>query len=341
MLPPHKYQSILVIILLLVLLLSSCAQPSASPSPTEPPVIETAAPPAEDTPALPQQANLAVIGLETWDAGQQQTIRTAIQDTAAKADLNVVELGAEAAGTVPENAEVVIYLVETSNPVELAAGNPEARLVAVTRSQQTSSANLAVVYLPLAARAFLAGYASTVIAPDFRSAGLFLADEPYGPPQVYAFQNGGGYFCGTCYPYYSPLVQFPLVGYLSAGADTTAWQGLANELLLNVVYVIYLDEYASDPVLQADLAGKGIILVGSDSPPDTVRNMYAATIGFDLPAALLSLQEYILGSAESSVINAPLQIRDINDQYLTPGKLQNVEKIRESLEAGVIAPLTP
>ena len=77
---------------------------------------------------MPQQANLAVIGLETWDAGQQQAIRTAIQDTAAKADLNVVELGAEAAGTVPENAEVVIYLVETSNPVELAAGNPEARL---------------------------------------------------------------------------------------------------------------------------------------------------------------------------------------------------------------------
>ncbi|HPC05654.1 MAG TPA: hypothetical protein PLI60_02945, partial [Anaerolineaceae bacterium] len=295
MLPPYNYKSTLVIILLLGLLLSSCAQPSASPSPIESPVVETTASPAEDTPAPPQQSSLAVVGLETWDPGQQQEIRAALMDIAGEVGLTLVEQGAETAGTVPENAAVVIHITEAGSTAELAAANPEIRFVAVTRIQQSSSANLAVVYLPLAARAFLAGYTSTVIAPDFRSAGLFLADEPYGPPQVYAFQNGGGYFCGTCYPYYSPLVQFPLVGYLSAGADTTAWQGLANELLLNVVYVIYLDEYASDPVLQADLAGKGIILVGSDSPPDTVRNMYAATIGFDLPAALLSLQEYILG----------------------------------------------
>lgn len=341
MLPPHRPKSTLAILLLLVSLLGSCAQPTISVNPTEQPLMETAAPPPDDTPAPPKQSSLAVVGLETWDPGQQQEIRAALLDIAGEAGLTLVEQGTETAGAVPENAAVVIHFNETGTTAELAAANPEVRFVAVTRSQQSSSTNLAVVYLPLAARAFLAGYTSTVIAPDFRSAGLFLADEPYGPPQVYAFQNGGGYFCGTCYPYYSPLVQFPLVGYLSAGADTTAWQGLANELLLNVVYVMYLDEYASDPVLQADLAGKGVILLGSDSPPDTVQSMYAATIGFDLPAALLSLQEYILGNAESSVVTAPLQVRDINDQYLTPGKLQNVEKIRKSLEAGLIAPLTP
>lgn len=341
MLPPKKHKLALVSFLLLTIVLSSCAQPSVSPTPTESPIVETAAPPLEVTPTQPQWSSLVVVGLETWDAGQQLVIRTAIEDIADEAGLIVVEQGAETAGIIPENASAIIYFTEISNIADLASANPDTRFIAVTRSQQTSSANLAVIQLPVASRAFLAGYVSTVIAPDFRSAGLFLADEPYGPPQVYAFQNGGSYYCGTCYPYYSPLVQFPLVGYLSAGADTTGWQGLANELLLNVVYVMYLDEYASDPVLQADLAGKGVILVGSDTPPETITSMYAATIGFDLPAALQSLQGYILGSAEASVVNAPLQIRDVNDQYLTPGKLQNVEKIRESLEAGLIAPLTP
>ena len=341
MLPPKKHKIALVFFLLLTIMLSSCAQPSASPAPTEPPVVETASPPPEDTATPPQRSSLVVIGLETWDAGQQQAIRTTLQEIAGEAGLSVVELGAETAGTVPENAYAVINFAEVSNPADLAAANPETRFITVTRSQQASSANLAVIHLPLASRAFLAGYVSTVVASDFRSAGLFNSDEPYGPAQVYAFQNGGSYYCGTCYPYYSPLVQFPLVGYLSAGADTSAWQGLANELLLNVVYVMYLDEYAADPALQAEMAGKGVILVGSDSPPDTVQSMYAATVGFDLSAALLLLQGYLKGSEEASVVAAPLQIRDVNEKYLTPGKLQNVEKIRESLDAGLISPLTP
>jgi len=341
MLPPRRLRINLIIFLILTIALSSCAQPSASPAPTEPPVIETASPPLEVTPTPPQQSNLVVVGLETWDAGQQQEIRTTLEDIAEGAGLTLVEQGAETAGTIPENASAVINFAEIGNLADIAAANPDTRFITVTRSQQLSSTNLAVIQLPVASRAFLAGYISTVIAPDFRAAGLFNSDEPYGPPQVYAFQNGGGYYCGTCYPYYSPLVQFPLVGYLSAGAESSAWQGLANELLLNVVYVMYLDEYASDPVLQADLAGKGVILTGSDTPPDTVQSMYAATIGFDLPAALLSLQGFIQGNQETSVVIAPLQIRDINEKHLTPGKLQNAEKIREALEAGLIAPLSP
>lgn len=339
--PPKKHKIALVFFLLLTLMLGSCAQPPASPAPTEPPIVETTSPPPEDTPTQPQQSSLVVIGLETWDAGQQQAIRTAVQEIADGAGLSMVEQGAETAGTVPGNASAVIDFTEVSNLAGLAAANPDTHFITITRSQQASSANLAVIHLPLASRAFLAGYVSTVIASDFRSAGLFNSDEPYGPAQVYAFQNGGSYYCGTCYPYYSPLVQFPLVGYLSAGADTSAWQGLANELLLNVVYVMYLDEYAADPALQAEMAGKGVILVGSDTPPDTVQSMYAATVGFDLPAALLMLEGFINGSEVASVVTAPLQIRDVNEKYLTPGKLQNVETVLESLEAGTIAPLSP
>jgi hypothetical protein len=56
---------------------------------------------------------------------------------------------------------------------------------------------------------------------------------------------------------------------------------------------------------------------------------------------LLLLQGYLKGGEEASVVTAPLQIRDVNEKYLTPGKLQNVETVQESLEAGTIAPLSP
>lgn len=330
-------------LLVLMIGISGCARstPAMETLPAVVTVSDTLSPEVTEAPPVIAAANLVTAGLETWDAARQTEIRTVLQSVAQKARLNLVELDASAANSASADARVVILFTDEVNAAELAAAALETSFVSVSRTSQNSAANLAVIQLPVAERAFLAGYLTTVIAPDFRSAGLFNSDEPYGPMQVYSFQNGAGYFCGTCYPYYAPLVQFPLLGYLPSGMDVSAWQAKADELLLNVVYVMYLDEMAADPVLMTDMANKGIILTGAKNPPDTARSMWAATIGYDLPAALQNLEDYLLGEAPARVLSAPLLISDINESFVSPGKLQNIKTVQEALETGVLAPLTP
>ncbi len=334
---------ILGLIMVLMLGLSGCARttPIVETPSMEVTVSDTPSAVLTDSPPIIAAANLVTVGLETWDIARQAEIRNTLQEIALEAGLNIVERDVSAASSASADASVVILLTDTVNATELATAAPETRFVSVSRAPQNSAANLAVIQLPVTERAFLAGYLTTVIAPDFRSAGLFNSDEPYGPMQVYAFQNGAGYFCGTCYPYYAPLVQFPMLGYLPSGMDTSAWQAKADELLLNVVYIMYLDEMAADPVLMTDLANKGIIMTGAKSPPDTVRSMWAATIGYDLPSALQDLNDYLLGEASASSITAPLLISEVNESFVSPGKLENSKIVQEALEAGKIAPLTP
>jgi len=321
-------------------LLAGCDR--TTPEPTAIPISFTETPtqqPAETLPAVP--TNLVTVGLETWDPGQQGEIRGTLQNIAASAGLTMVEKSAADIATASSDAKVVVVFVETPNILDLATAAPESRFIYVTSTQQSTAVNLAIIQLPETQQAFLAGYLSTIISPDFRSAGLFRADDQVGYNQVYAFQNGGSYYCGTCYPYYAPLVQFPLVGYQPAGVDTTAWQTTANELIKNVVYTMYFDEFASDPVLLSDLASKGVILTGKRTPPDTIRSMWAATISFDLVTPLQNLSGFMNSTQETSEIIAPLAVRDINENLFSTGKQANVANIQKALEAGLISPDNP
>ncbi len=278
--------------------------------------------------ASPPSTNLMIVGLETWDDAQQDDIRATLLEIADGAGLTLVEKNAADDSGNYDEAIAVILMTDTPNGADLAAANPDTRFVAVTHAQQSSAANLTVIQLPVDKHAFLAGYLTTLISPDFRSAGLFRSDEPNGPIQVDAFMNGGRYYCGTCYPYYTPLVQFPLVGYYPSGTDVNSWLGLAEELLNNVVYVMYVDEDVADPALLSDLVAKGVILTGNRSPSETYRSMWAATIGYDVPSALQAATGFITGKQEASVITTALQIRDVNEQFFSIGKQDNVEKLR-------------
>jgi hypothetical protein len=335
-----RSSSLILFLILSIALLAGCAHTTPEPTAIPTALTETPTPqPTETLPAIP--TNLVTVGLETWDPGQQGDIRSALQNIAASAGLTVVEKNAADIATASSDAKGIVVFVETPNILDLAAAAPESRFVYITNTQQSTATNLAIIRLPETQQAFLAGYLSTVISPDFRSAGLFRADDQVGYNQVYAFQNGGGYYCGTCYPYYAPLVQFPLVGYQPAGADTTTWQTIANELIKNVVYTMYFDEYASDPVLLSDLASKGVMLTGKRTPPDTVRSMWAATIGFDLVTPLQTLSGFMTGTQETSEITAPLLVRDINENLFSAGKQANVANIQKALEAGLISPDNP
>jgi len=338
----HRTRSLSFILLFvfLITLLAGCARTTAEP--TEIPTVSTDLPTLQPTETQPvASTNLAAVGLETWDAGQQGEIRSALQDIAANAGLTMIEKNAADVATASSDAKVVVVFIEAANILDLAAAAPETRFVYITNTQQTGTTNLAVIHLPETRQAFLAGYLTTIISPDFRAAGLFRADDQVGYAQVYAFQNGGSYYCGTCYPYYAPMVQFPLVGYQPVGMDTSAWQTTANELIKNVVYTMYVDEYASDPALLSDLASKGIMLTGKHTPPDTVRSMWAATIGYDLATPLQTLAGFMSGAQETSDIVAPLLVRDINESYYSTGKQLNVANIQKSLEAGLISPDNP
>ena len=94
-------------------------------------------------------------------------------------------------------------------------------------SDLSAGGNLSVVRQLEVQRTFMAGYITTLIAPDWRAAGL-LPDAPADLQD--AFINGGRYWCGRCIPMYAPLVLFPLAGTQPAGTDAAGWQSTLQDL---------------------------------------------------------------------------------------------------------------
>ena len=72
-------------------------------------------------------------------------------------------------------------------------------------------------------RAFLAGYMSVLLSPNWRGSMVLPAGEEYAPI-VAAFRQGGRYYCGLCRPPKPPVVGYPVVLSVSHPEDPAAWE---------------------------------------------------------------------------------------------------------------------
>ena len=68
------------------------------------------------------------------------------------------------------------------------------------------------------------------------------------------------------------------------------------------------------------LADANFILVGGQTPPDSVRLRWATTISYDWVKGLASIWEAIGSSQDGQTVDAPLAFMDINEAYFSPGR---------------------
>ena len=204
-----------------------------------------------------------------------------------------------------------------------------------------SVSNLSVVRVRNEYKSFLAGYLMELIAPDRRAAALLPSDTSLGMALEETFKNGGYYYCGICNTYYSPYVSFPLVTSLPASTDMGTWLYAADEMMKNYVYAMYIAPEIANGDLLYSLAMKGLILVGGNTPPAELRERWAGTIYLDIPTPLAELLQSVAAGQGGTVIDAPIQLKDVNPDLLSLGRQRLMESTAEDLYKGLIYPFTP
>jgi len=330
-----------LLVAFVLLMLAAC---TTSPTPI---TGDTPAPGGTVSPTLPPETPTATstplpgrLILVTNTSPLEAEIHTVLETYTADQGWQLVSQPGLAASDLGEDVKIVLLLEPDSAQAALAESNPGIPFAAITSSNLPATANLSVLRLRPADELFVAGFVTTIIAPDWRSGALLPADSPLGEGAGDAFVNGGRYFCGRCAPAFAPVVLFPVTALLPSSSTVAEWQAAVDALQTNRLETLHLTPTAASPDLLSWLAGKDIILVGSQTPPADLSLRWAATVRAD-PAALLPalLADLSAGSAGTEVA-VPITLADVNPELFSPGKQEWTQTVIQMLADGEINPLS-
>jgi hypothetical protein len=239
---------------------------------------------------------------------------------------------------------VVVFLSPPVNLNDLLAAAPQTQFVVVSPTDLNPAANLSVIRQRIENQAFLAGFISVLLSNDWRAGGLLPEDGPLGGLLQDAFVNGGHYFCGVCSSGWPLGISYPVVASLPSASDGAAWQTAGAGLFdTQKVEVYYISPEAARAEVLDDLSGKvqfetTLTLVGGQTPPDTIRSQWAATVTFDLAGPLQQIWPDVLAGKGSAALEAPLKLDDINPDLLGAGRLRLVNELMAEIAAGRVSP---
>lgn len=240
----------------------------------------------------------------------------------------------------PANLRAVIFLSATEDIKDIVASLPQTKFVALTDKDLSPGANLSIIKTMDIQAVFLAGYLATLNAPDFRSGALFVDGRSNTANLQDAFLNGGRYFCGRCAPVYAPIVLFPQVGLVPAGADAASWKAAFDVLNQNNIEMLYVPVEGLLPDFLAYLTEKNVKIITPIPPPASYVSIFVANVESASLTALIELWPQLATLPEGKLINAGVQITHLIPENLSAGRRQLAEAIIPGLISGVISPLS-
>lgn len=331
-----------VLFILGALALAGCSK--ATPQPAQqipgatPSLVIAAAtltPPASLTPEASKALLIAPAG---------SSIQAAAVDLSAKAGLTLISQPALQKSDLTPAVRLVVLQSAPADLAGLLAAAPHTEFIVVSATDLPAAQNLTVIRTKVENQAFVEGYISVLLSTDFRAAGLLTNDGPADASVKDAYVNGGRFFCGVCGPGWPLKVYYPLVGEQPSTADGPTWQTTAASLFDNQkVEVYYLSPAATRPEVIAYLQGKAqgdkpLALLGEKAPPDGLKAQWAATVHFDLAAALQQVWPDVTSGKSVGVKQAPLLVDNTNPALLGAGKMRLVKDLMGQLEAGTVLP---
>jgi hypothetical protein len=209
-----------------------------------------------------------------------------------------------------------------------------------------AAANLTVIRQRAEMQAFVAGFISELLSPDYRAAGLLPSDGFLGAQLQEAFVNGGRYYCGPCAPGWPLGLYYPAVGSLPAASDGTAWLGAAADLYGNkMVDVFFLSPDSIRPEVTTYLQGKTqldrpVLIVGTQAPLEGFSNQWAASVRFDDLAVLRQVWPDVAAGQSGAAVDAPLLVDHVNDALLSEGRMRLVDELIAEINAERVSPFT-
>lgn len=234
---------------------------------------------------------------------------------------------------------IMVVLPPDPGLANLAAANPDVQFLAVGIPDLKAAGNLSVIDVEAGLpdqQGFLAGYLASVITSDWRVGVISRSDTPAGKAARLGFMNGVIYFCGLCRPAYPPFVQYPIAVDISGSSEQAAQQAAADQLIANAVQTVFIGPEAGDLVLLEYLSQAGLNMIGSGSPPDSLRPNWVASIRSDPAEAVRQIWPDLAAGKGGSLLKAPLAISNVNPELLSEGRQRLVEQMLSDLVEGYI-----
>lgn len=340
--------------ILAVLLLAACQAPSpqattASPNAPEELPAGTAAATASPSPSpepspTPAPERVLLWAPEESDPGQVEALQAVLEELAGKAGYVVDSVSTFSADGLSPELRLVVALPPAEGLQDLASAAPQTQFLAVGIPEAEPAANLSRVLVSQeneAARAFLAGYSSVLITPDWRVGMVVGPDSSQALRE--GFQNGITFYCGLCRPAYPPFVAYPQFVELTPGASQAEIDSAVAALSQASVQTVFLDPAVEQTALEAALAAAGIQIIASGTPPAEAQAAWVFSIqgAGGLDGALRELWPALTSGQGGADLQLSLGLAEINPDRLSPGRQRLVEETLAELNAGLIQPAAP
>ena len=326
------------LLLIVLLVLTACGGKQESAAET---VLDTAVPPTaapSPTPTTPPTPLAIIFAPPESDASTLAAIQPIVEQAAAQAGLVVEVHQTLDPATLPAGLQLVVALPPAANLQELIAAAPNAQFIAMAVPGLAAVPNLTEITgggQRAANTGFLAGYTSALVTDDYRVGVIFSFSQPaYGQ----SFVTGVSFYCGLCQQQYPPFFEYPLTWQISADAAPGEWQVVADQLIASSVKTVFIAPDINAPALYEYLAQNGIMMISSNTPPDSVSAYLLGTINLDTTSALSQIIPQVLSNGGQGQIPTAMSIMAGGAGILGPGHIRNINEIAAHLEAGNIYP---
>jgi len=337
-----------VLFLILGMFLAACGRvgPDSTPGPDGSP---TATAQLTDTPmpspTLTQASPLAVLLAPPGaDAELVDVLQPVLFDLATDAGLDFQLRQELNPSDLEEELRIVVSLPPDPGLADIAARAPDVQFLAINIPGLEPSQNLSLIGSQgrdPGRVGFLAGYIAAVVTTDWRVGVISQAGDLDAEAARLGFENGAVYFCGLCRPVYPP---FPTTGYplgadLPPEAGQADWDAALGEFNTWQVGTVYLAPAVVDDARLADLAQRGINIIGQGAPPADLRDHWVASISRVNPIQpLQELWPSIINGEGGMAVELELSFSEANEDLFSPGKQRLVEEMLEDLNSGFIDP---
>lgn len=322
----------ILFILLLSSFLISCKGNDAEAAPQSTSTFETLPSP---TNAPDRVVLIAEEGADSWTL--EQTNLT-LQELAASSGLEYETRQSINSSEITADIKVLVFLSHPTNLGSLSNAAPNTQFIVISDQDWTPSTNVSIIRVDPTYQTFMAGYASVMLADNFRSGGMLTSE---GGSLNIAYKNGAKYFCGLCNALIFPYNNYPLTKEVSPSATSTEWMQAFNELNLSTILFVYVPPQAYSSDLFNYIAQTNVKIIGITTPPAEAMPLWAGTFLIDGVSPIREIWNDVVAGRGGKTVNASLYLADTQAGLISQGRQALLNQVIDDLQAGTIYTLDP
>lgn len=329
--------------LIVLLFLAGCALPGST-NPSVAPPTSSAATEAPTEIASPTPGTPLVIMIIPADMPQEQSdlYQTTINDLAQASGMRFQVRNSLSPEEIELESNLKIVVVFPPDPgvTGLATAAPQVQFLGVTLPGLSASNNLSLVGsegTPTENQAFMAGYITSLLSPDFRVGIITQKDTPEGILAYDAFLNGMIFYCGLCNPKFPPYYDYPVHSEIPTDTPEGQYRFFADPLKnYNVDFAFVFPGVANDDLLDT-MSQYGLNIISQSRPYDRLTPNWVVSLSPDVIPAIQSIWPDLVAGKGGQNLPLPLFLTEINPDLLSEGKQADVQQILDRLQRGEIS----